>query len=232
LAAHYEADREGQDRLENLQELVNAATVFSSEEGYDGLPAGRAIELPPDADDGTGFPGAAAVAMSPLAAFLSHASLEAGENQASASEDAVHLMTVHAAKGLEFDVVFITGLEEGLFPHENSLLDPGGLEEERRLMYVAVTRARERLTLTLAQSRMLHGQTRYAVRSRFLGEIPEQHLKWITPRAHQTSERPAWSGAFRRGAGWLADGGSAFAPREPRMATSGVMVGEQCFRIG
>src|SRR3546814_4810822 len=95
--------------------------------------------------------------MSPLAAFLTHASLEAGENQAQAGQDAVQLMTVHAAKGLEFDAVFITGLEEGLFPHENSILDPAGLEEERRLMYVVITRARQRLYLSLAQSRMQIG---------------------------------------------------------------------------
>src|SRR5690606_37204855 len=200
LAAHYEADREGQDRLENLQELVNAATVFSSEEGYDGLPAGRAIEVAAGADSDVGFAAGATISLSPLAAFLSHASLEAGENQASASEDAVQLMTVHAAKGLEFDVVFITGLEEGLFPQENSLLESAGLEEERRLMYVAITRARERLYLTLAQSRMLHGQTRYALRSRFLEEIPEQHVKWLSPRenAHPAaSGMAAWGGAFR-----------------------------------
>ena len=234
LAAHYEADREGQDRLENLQELVNAATVFSSEEGYDGLPAGRAIDAPVAADDGLAFPGAATTAMSPLAAFLSHASLEAGENQASASEEAVQLMTVHAAKGLEFDVVFITGLEEGLFPHENSLLEAAGLEEERRLMYVAITRARERLYLTLAQSRMLHGQTRYALRSRFLEEIPEEHLKWLSPRESThpgAAGMAAWGGAFRRGRGFAA-GSSSMAPSAPRSATSGVTVGSQEFRIG
>ncbi|MER1968612.1 UvrD-helicase domain-containing protein [Castellaniella sp. GW247-6E4] len=244
LEAHYRADREGQDRLDNLQELVNAAAAFVAEEGVQGLAAGRipdtggGARLSPDAAalaaDPAFGPGAEPppAVMSPLAAFLSHASLEAGDNQAQAGEDAVQLMTVHAAKGLEFDVVFITGLEEGLFPHENSLLDAGGLEEERRLMYVAITRARERLTLTLAQSRMLHGQTRYAMRSRFLEEIPEGHLKWLTPRARQTSDRPAWSGAFRRGAGWHAEGGSAFAPREPRTASSGVMVGDQRFRVG
>ena len=87
--------------------------------------------------------------MSPLAAFLTHAALEAGDNQAQAGADAIQLMTVHSAKGLEFDAVFITGIEEGLFPHENSLSDPGGLEEERRLMYVAITRARQRLYLSL-----------------------------------------------------------------------------------
>ena len=108
-----------------------------------------------------------------LADFLAHASLEAGDHQAEAGSDAVQLMTVHAAKGLEFDVVFLSGLEEGLFPHENSIQEAEGLEEERRLMYVAVTRARQRLYLSFAQSRMLHGQTRYNLRSRFLEEIPE-----------------------------------------------------------
>lgn len=235
LAAHYEADREGQDRLENLQELVNAAAVLSSEEGYDGLPAGRVVETaPPLADDADLPPGVSVAAgMSPLAAFLSHASLEAGENQASAGEDAVQLMTVHAAKGLEFDVVFITGLEEGLFPHENSMMEAAGLEEERRLMYVAITRARERLYLTLAQSRMLHGQTRYALRSRFLEEIPEEHVKWLSPRvsSHAGSGMGAWSGAFRRGRGFGASS-SSLPPTTPMSVTTGVTVGDQQFRIG
>jgi DNA helicase-2/ATP-dependent DNA helicase PcrA len=241
LEAHYRADREGQDRLENLQELVNAAAAFVAEEGFQGLPAGRIPEAATIATDAASDPDRAFDAdaqpspavMSPLGAFLSHASLEAGDNQAQAGEDAVQLMTVHAAKGLEFDAVFITGLEEGLFPHENSLLDPGGLEEERRLMYVAITRARERLTLTLAQSRMLHGQTRYGMRSRFLDEIPEEHLKWITPRQRPESAQAPWSGAFRRGlGGWQGEAGSTFAPRAPRAQSSGVTVGEQCFHIG
>jgi DNA helicase-2/ATP-dependent DNA helicase PcrA len=120
--------------------------------------------------------------MSPLAAFLTHAALEAGDNQAQAGEDAIQLMTVHASKGLEFDAVFISGLEEGLFPHENSMNDYDGLEEERRLMYVAITRARKRLYLSHSQTRMLHGQTRYNLKSRFLDELPEECLKWITPK--------------------------------------------------
>jgi DNA helicase-2/ATP-dependent DNA helicase PcrA len=91
-------------------------------------------------------------------------------------------MTVHSAKGLEFDAVFITGLEEGLFPHENSLSDADGLEEERRLMYVAITRARQRLYLSFSQTRLLHGQTRYHIKSRFFDELPEGALKWLTPR--------------------------------------------------
>ncbi len=116
-----------------------------------------------------------------LTAFLTHASLESGEHQAGDSEDALHLMTVHAAKGLEFHTVFITGLEEGLFPHQNSI-DNGDLDEERRLMYVAITRARRRLYLTLAQRRMLHGQTHYGMASSFLRELPEELLHWLTPR--------------------------------------------------
>ena len=127
--------------------------------------------------------------MSPLAAFLTHAALEAGDNQAQAGQDAIQLMTVHAAKGLEFDAVFITGLEEGLFPHENSMADHDGLEEERRLMYVAITRASKRLYLSFSQTRMLHGQTRYHVKSRFLDELPEATLKWLTPKHARASAR-------------------------------------------
>ena len=91
-------------------------------------------------------------------------------------------MTVHSAKGLEFDAVFITGLEEGLFPHDQSVTEDDGLEEERRLMYVAITRARTRLYLSFAQTRLLHGQTRYNVASRFIDEVPADVIKWLTPR--------------------------------------------------
>jgi DNA helicase-2/ATP-dependent DNA helicase PcrA len=192
LVEFYKTDREGQDRLENLEELVNAAEAFVTQEGFgkdavalpvdehagsmaQGTPnAVAGVDLTPDADTGE--------IMSPLAAFLTHASLEAGDNQAQAGQDAIQLMTVHSAKGLEFDCVFITGLEEGLFPHENSASDPDGLEEERRLMYVAITRARKRLYLSFSQTRMLHGQTRYNIKSRFFDELPESALKWITPR--------------------------------------------------
>jgi DNA helicase-2/ATP-dependent DNA helicase PcrA len=169
LIAHYQTEREGQERIENLNELVNAAAAFVVEEGY--------------VADAPGTQGDADVALpSPLAGFLSHASLEAGENQAEAGQDALQLMTVHSAKGLEFFAVFITGLEEGLFPHENSLTEADGLEEERRLMYVAITRARRRLYISFAQSRLLHGQTRYGIKSRFLQELPEDAVKWLTPR--------------------------------------------------
>ncbi len=230
LLAHYQNDREGADRLENLQELVNAAAAFVAEENFDNLPAGRIAD---DRDTTIGDNAEQGSAMSPLAAFLTHASLEAGDNQAQAGQDAVQLMTVHAAKGLEFDSVFITGLEEGLFPHENSLLEAAGVEEERRLMYVAITRARERLYLTLAQSRMLHGQTRYAMRSRFLDEIPDEHLKWLTPKEGRAAVREnTWSGAFRRGDAYNRPDSGTLAPRMPRSLTTGVTVGDQHFRIG
>ena len=181
LVEFYRTDKEGADRIENLEELVNAAEGFVMQEGFGkdavALPLDEQAGSPeatPDADTGE--------IQSPLSAFLTHAALEAGDNQAQAGQDAVQLMTVHSAKGLEFDAVFITGLEEGLFPHENSMSDADGLEEERRLMYVAITRARKRLYLSFSQTRMLHGQTRYNVKSRFLEELPEGVLRWLTPR--------------------------------------------------
>ncbi len=177
LITHYQSEREGADRIENLEELVNAAESFVTQEGFGrdavALPIDE-LAPPPDAETGE--------TLSPLAAFLTHAALESGDNQAQAGQDAVQLMTVHASKGLEFDCVFIGGMEEGLFPHENSMSDHDGLEEERRLMYVAITRARQRLYLSHSQTRMLHGQTRYNMRSRFFDELPEAALKWITPK--------------------------------------------------
>jgi DNA helicase II / ATP-dependent DNA helicase PcrA len=160
LIEHYKNEREGADRIENLAELVNAAAAFMEEERVN--ESGETID--------------------PLTAFLTHAALEAGEHQAGEGEEALQMMTVHSAKGLEFDVVFMTGLEEGLFPHEQSVSEPEGLEEERRLAYVAITRARHRLYLSHAQTRMLHGQTRYNIPSRFLEEIPQELMKWLTPR--------------------------------------------------
>jgi DNA helicase-2/ATP-dependent DNA helicase PcrA len=188
LIQHYLSEREGQDRVENLQELINAATAFIAEEGFSQDAA--AAMLP-----GENAPGV--VEVSPLAAFLSHASLEAGDNQAQAGQDAVQLMTVHSAKGLEFTSVFITGLEEGLFPHENSINEQNGLEEERRLMYVAITRAKERLYLSHTQSRMLHGQVRYNMPSRFLEELPSDSLKWLTPK----SKDARWGASNGHGSG-------------------------------
>jgi DNA helicase-2/ATP-dependent DNA helicase PcrA len=173
LKAHYQAEREGADRLENLAELTNAAAAFVAER--DVQPAGEAAGL--DEPD-------------ELSAFLAHAALEAGEHQALAGADALQLMTVHSAKGLEFHSVFVSGMEEGLFPHENSLNEADGIEEERRLMYVALTRARRRLYLSLAQSRMLHGQTRYGIASRFFREIPEALLKHVGGGFRQRAEAP------------------------------------------
>jgi len=252
LIEHYQQDREGADRIENLNELVSAAAAFASEANVAGLPAGVVIVSDAQtttldstpAESGLVEPSAQFVGsfasfeggfggLSPLTAFLSHASLEAGDNQAQAGQDAVQLMTVHAAKGLEFDAVFITGLEEGLFPHENSILEQSGLEEERRLMYVAITRARERLYFSLAQSRMLHGQTRYAMRSRFLSEVPDAHLKWLTPKQGFVDSEPRWkSSGDSGGATYGRQGSAAHAAVAPRSVTTGVTVGAQQFRIG
>ncbi|MBK7003856.1 MAG: ATP-binding domain-containing protein [Burkholderiales bacterium] len=138
--------------------------------------------------------------LSPLVAFLTHAALEAGDNMAQAGQDAIQLMTVHASKGLEFDAVFITGMEEGLFPHENAQSDRESLEEERRLMYVAITRARKRLYLSHSQSRMLHGQTRFNMKSRFFDELPEACLKWLTPQ-HAPMARGGMGGGMGAGSG-------------------------------
>ncbi len=208
LILHYQSEKEGADRIENLEQLVAAATVFVSEEGF-GLdsPALLGPQAQPAANvlvttgDGTEVIDAdvpLATVMSPLSAFLSHASLEAGDNQAQAGQDAIQLMTVHSAKGLEFDAVFITGLEEGLFPHENSEESDGGVEEERRLMYVAITRARKRLYMSFAQTRMLHGQTRYNMKLRFFDELPEDSLKWLSPKV-----QAHWFGLQQQKAAWV-----------------------------
>ena len=235
LVEHYHAEREGQDRVENLEELVNAAESFVSIEGFgreapaltqspvsqglspDGSPrfarddndlvtASEAKQSSAGAKETASFLAVTDMedtgeTMSPLAAFLTHAALESGDNQAQAGQDAVQLMTVHASKGLEFDGVFITGMEEGLFPHENAMADRAGLEEERRLMYVAITRARQRLYLSHSQTRMLHGQTRYNLKSRFYDELPEDCLKWLTPLAPAPMAYGAtpWPGAYARG---------------------------------
>ena len=133
-----------------------------------------------------------------MTAFLAHAALEAGDTQAAEGRPALQLMTIHSAKGLEFHTVFVTGLEEGLFPHENSLNEMDGVEEERRLMYVAVTRARRRLYLSLAQSRMLHGQVRYGIASRFVDEIPREIVQWLSARVRRgafAADRSAWDTA-------------------------------------
>ena len=194
LLEHYRTEREGADRVENLEELVSAAESFVTIEGFgkdaEALPQGSSQF----SDVAFQQAGSEDEVMSPLAAFLTHAALEAGDNMADAGQDAVQMMTVHASKGLEFDAVFITGLEEGLFPHENSQSDADGLEEERRLMYVAITRARKRLYLTYSQTRLLHGQTRYGIKSRFFDELPEDCLRWITPK-NPPAYKPQWDWA-------------------------------------
>ena len=123
------------------------------------------------------------VEMSELAAFLSHAALEAGEGQADPWEDCVQLMTLHSAKGLEFPLVFMCGMEEGLFPHQRSVEEPGRLEEERRLCYVGMTRAREKLYLSYAEQRRLHGMETYPLPSRFIREIPPELIEEVRPMA-------------------------------------------------
>ena len=162
LKEHYAKDKDGSSRIENLDELVSAAKSFLNEFHEENID---------DEDlDGHG---------KVLADFLDFTSLESGELQASVGDDALQLMTIHSSKGLEFDTVFISGLEDGLCPHERSFAENNGLEEERRLMYVAVTRARKKLYLTLAQSRMTYGQTMYNMPSRFLDEIPDELVKRI-----------------------------------------------------
>ncbi len=145
----------GETKLENLMELVSAAKSFEPD------PAGE---------------------MSPLDEFLSHAALEAGEGQAEAWEDCVQLMTMHSAKGLEFPLVFLSGMEDGLFPHQRSIADPNGLEEERRLCYVGITRAKQTLYVTYAEQRRLHGMDSFSQPSRFISEIPDEYVEEIRPR--------------------------------------------------
>ena len=158
-----EKGEKAQARVENLEELVSAARAFEH--------AG---------DEG---------AQSPLAAFLDHASLEAGEQQAGDFEDSVQLMTLHSAKGLEFPLVFLVGMEEGLFPHKMSLEEPGRLEEERRLAYVGITRAMQRLVVTYAETRRLYGSETYNKISRFVREIPPALLREV--RLSNSLSRPA-----------------------------------------
>jgi DNA helicase-2/ATP-dependent DNA helicase PcrA len=157
LVAHFEKDKgeKGETRIENLAELVSAAKSFE-----------------PDP----------AAEMSPLNEFLSHAALEAGEGQADAWEDCVQLMTMHSAKGLEFPLVFMCGMEDGLFPHQRSVADPNGLEEERRLCYVGITRAMRSLYITYAEQRRLHGMDNFSQPSRFITEIPSKHIEEVRPR--------------------------------------------------
>ncbi len=161
LKAHFAKDKseKGEARRENLQELVGAGKSFE-------------FDHDPELDE-----------MSSLDAFLAHAALEAGEGQADEWEECVQLMTMHSVKGLEFPLVFMVGMEEGLFPHQRSSEEPGRMEEERRLCYVGITRARQQLILTSAEVRRLYGNDNYNVLSRFVKEIPAELIEEIRPKA-------------------------------------------------
>lgn len=173
LIEHFQKDQSerGQSRVENVEELSNAARTFAV--GYTDDP--EAILL----DE-----------------FLAHAALEAGDGQADDDEDAVQLMTLHSAKGLEFQVVYLAGMEQGLFPHQRSSEDPAKLEEERRLCYVGITRAEKKLYLTMAEQRRLYGRDQYNPPSKFVGELPSSLLEEIRPRmnvslpVYQTTDSP------------------------------------------
>lgn len=159
LIEHYgkEKGEKAEARVENLEELVSAARGFEFEQDDDNP-------------------------LDHLTAFLTHAALEAGEGQAEAWEDCIQLMTLHSAKGLEFPLVFMCGMEEGLFPHQRSSEEEGRLEEERRLCYVGITRAREQLVLSYAEQRRLYGKEIYPMPSSFIGEIPDQYIEEIRPK--------------------------------------------------
>jgi len=174
LREFHEKDKtSAESRIENLDELVNVASRF--ERSAEDIEAG----------------------LSELSAFLSHAALEAGESQGEAWQECVQLMTLHSAKGLEFPLVFLVGLEEGLFPGQKSAEEPGRLEEERRLAYVGITRARERLVLCHAESRRMHGMEMYPRPSRFLGEIPAELLHEVRPRVQVSRSGFAGGGHAR-----------------------------------
>ena len=164
LYAMYQAEKgeKAQARLENLDELVTACKQFI---------------VPEEADE-----------MTPLSAFLAHASLEAGETQADTDQDAVQMMTIHTAKGLEFPLVFMAGVEEGMFPSQMTNDEPGRMEEERRLAYVGMTRAMKKLFITYAESRRLYGQDKYHTASRFIREIPSECVEEV--RLKSTVSRP------------------------------------------
>ncbi len=176
LVEHFNNQRseKEQARVENLEELVNAGSLFRPPEEEEELPL--------------------------LSSFLSHAALEAGENQGAEWENCVQLMTLHSAKGLEFERVYLTGMEEGLFPHNRSIEEPGRLEEERRLCYVGMTRARRQLVITHAESRRIHGESMFTSPSRFVSEIPAACLEEIKLRG-QVAE-PLYRPEFSQDSGY------------------------------
>ncbi len=200
LIDHYKKEKgeKGRARIENLEELVSAARQFKYDEDmFDvgGPPPGRT-----DDDDvrGEGATPTAEfeVEIDDLSAFLAHAALEAGEGQADDYQDAVQLMTLHSAKGLEFPLVFLVGMEEGLFPHKLSSEEPGRMEEERRLAYVGMTRAMKRLTISHAEVRRLYGEEKYTSPSRFISEIPADYIEEVRMRGAVSApafRRPAFN---------------------------------------
>lgn len=180
LKQHYLADRDGEERLANMNEIMSAAKGYLDNEGISNKqPVFESI-------DGEA---------SALQGFLTQATLEAGDKNEDAGIDAVQMMTVHAAKGLEFDTVFIAGAEEGIFPHFSAIKEGKGVDEERRLMYVAITRAKRRLSISYCNERMLHGETRYNAPSSFLEEIPDTLLESID----RSERRQSWSSGGSRG---------------------------------
>jgi DNA helicase-2/ATP-dependent DNA helicase PcrA len=183
LIEHFKKEKgeRGEGRIENLLELVSAARGFSPD-------AAGAADAADAADAGSGD---TPPAPGPLDSFLSHAVLESGEGQAEAWEDCIQMMTLHSAKGLEFPVVFLAGMEEGLFPHQRSAADATSLEEERRLCYVGATRAMRRLFVTYAEQRRLYGVDTYGQPSRFIGELPPELIEEVRPRLHVS--RPAFA---------------------------------------
>jgi len=186
LVEHYRKDKQdrGEARLENLDELVSAARSFDAD--------GAAGSAPPAPGEGPGGADAPADApLPPLEAFLAHAVLESGEGQADAWEDCIQMMTLHTAKGLEFPVVFLAGMEDGLFPHQRSLDDLEGLEEERRLCYVGATRAMKQLYLSYAEQRRLHGMDSYGQPSRFIDEIPAELVEEVRPKVKLSRPMPS-----------------------------------------
>jgi DNA helicase II / ATP-dependent DNA helicase PcrA len=204
LAGHYRKDKadKGEARLENLEELVSAARGFEPEDGD----------------------------MPPLMSFLSHAVLESGEGQAEEWEDCVQMMTLHTAKGLEFPVVFLCGLEDGLFPHQRSITDVQGLEEERRLCYVGTTRAMRQLYLTFAEQRRMHGMDSYGAPSRFLAEIPAELVEEVRPKVQVS--RPAYAPAYRAPAATPSRGTQRFTDDSPGSLRLGQRVRHQKFGDG
>lgn len=189
LIDHHKKEKgeKAQARLDNLDELINAARQFETQDGVDMTMMAEEAAAESGMDPESLMEGAVD-SLYDLAVFLDTAALDAGDTQASEHDDAVQLMTLHSAKGLEFPLVFLAGLEEGLFPHKMSMDDADGLEEERRLAYVGITRAMERLVVTYAENRRLHGQEHFSTPSRFIREIPSEYIQEV--RLKNTISRP------------------------------------------